>query len=565
MTPRRLPSSFAVRRPRALALAPTLAACLLSAGSVQAQTPAPAAAPGAVAEAPSGATLQALVEALVRQGLLSRARADEILATPSAPAAEPAGLPVVRVPYLSQTTRQALKEELRAEVMDAARDQGWARPGELPDWARRLRMSGDLRLRAQHDGFDGDNLAPELFRSQTDSPAWAPDLTNTRHDRQRLTLRARLGVEATLAEGWTTGLRLGTGAANASPTASSQNLGNQMGRATVSLDRGWIRWQAQDELSRHRLEGGRLEVPFERSDLVWPDDLALDGVAWRYERLLSAPLSAFATAGVFPLEEQVATARDKTLLGLQAGAIWSPSPQWQLRGALALYDFRHMEGVRESTLAPTDALAGTTAYQASAYPAAVRQKGNTLINLNAPGSTAAPVWGLASRFRPVDLQLALRSLHLPGREASLGLNVVRNTGFDLADIQRRAATAEVAGLEKKTLAWQLRAAVGPQQAPQTGDWSAFIAWRHVERDAWIDAYTDTTWHLGGTNYRGVSAGAQTWLAPRVTLGARFTSTRNLDDGVRFLAIPGDASSLSGNLSSAPLRIDVLQADLTVRF
>jgi len=91
------------------------------------------------------------------------------------------------------------------------------------------------------------------------------------------------------------------------------------------------------------------------------------------------------------------------------------------------------------------------------------------------------------------------------------------------------------------------------------------AYRLVQRDAWIDGFTDTTWHLGGTNYKGWSLGGSIGLDRNFWLSGRWTSTRNLDDGVRFLAVPGDASSLSGNLSSAPLRIEVFQLDLNARF
>ena len=195
----------------------------------------------------------------------------------------------------------------------------------------------------------------------------------------------------------------------------------------------------------------------------------------------------------------------------------------------------------------------------------MRQKGNTLINLNAPTSTAAPVWGLASRFRPVNLSLGVISRHFDPVQLGLNVDLVKNTGFDLADITRRAGTTAVSELREKTLGYQARFTMGRAKLQETGDWQAFVAWRHFERDAWVDALTDTSWHGGGTNYKGFSVGGQYAFDRRSTLGLRLTSTRNLDDGVRFLAIPGDPSSVSGNLSSAPLRIDTVQLDALIRF
>ncbi len=558
---------------RPLALAATLVVVGLSglsdvALAQEAAAAAPAAAPAATPEA--RATLQALIDTLVQQGLLSRARAEEILRQGRAPGDVSTGVvdgkPVLRVPYLPEGARQRIKEELRTEVMDSARAQGWAQPGQLPEWLRRIEFSGDVRVRAQFDGLDDDNVAPEFFRAQSTAPSWAPDLTNTRNDRQRLTLRARLGVESQVDPDWRAGLRLGTGSASASPSASSQTLGGSdakdFGRMSLSLDRAWLRWTP---VRGSRVDAGRMEVPFERSDLIWADDVSVDGMALRQDFNLGAlGMSGFASAGVFPLEEFANTARDKTLLGAQLGMNWAPSSQWRMRAALAVYNFRNIEGVRESDAAPTGALAGTTGYQSSQYPSAVRQKGNTLINLNPASSTSTtPVWGLASKFRPVNLNLGANLSVGAAYELGLNLDVVKNTGFDAADIARRAGTT-LSDLKNKTLGYQLRASLGKPALLEQGDWSAFVAWRHFERDAWVDAFTDTTWHLGGTNYQGFSVGGQLAVAPRVSLGARLTSTRNLDDGVRFLATES-ADSLSGNMSSAPLRINVFQLDATLRF
>jgi len=308
-----------------------------------------------------------------------------------------------------------------------------------------------------------------------------------------------------------------------------------------------------------------MAVPFDHSDLLFPDDLSLDGVAGKGELDLASGLYGFAVAGAFPLEEFAISNKDKWLLGGQVGLDWAADANWQLRAALGVYQFRNVEGTRESELPPTGPLAGVSPYQLSQYPASVRQKGNTLINLNAPLSTASPVWGLASKFRPVNLTVGVVAKHFAPYQVALGLDVVKNTAFDAADISRRAGTDAVSGLKDKTLGLQARLSFGSAQLQSRGDWQGFVTYRHFERDAWVDAFTDTTWHLGGTNYKGFSIGGQYAFDNKFTLGLRFTSSRNLDDGVRFLAIPGDASSVSGNLSSAPLKIDVLQLEANMRF
>ncbi len=134
------------------------------------------------------------------------------------------------------------------------------------------------------------------------------------------------------------------------------------------------------------------------------------------------------------------------------------------------------------------------------------------------------------------------------------MEVIRNRS-GIADLQ----------LSKQTKGYQIKTTVGHDRVEKHGQWQGFLTFRRLERDAWLDAFTDTTWHLGGTNYKGWSLGGSIGLDRNFWLSGRWTSTRNLDDGVRFLAVPGDASSLSGNLSSAPLRIEVFQLDLNARF
>jgi hypothetical protein len=558
-----------MKRPSLLPVA-TLLLTALGGPAARAQT-APAAEPAAAERAALTElreTTLGLIDALVEQGLLSRSRADELLKKARAGQSAAATTPtapqwgqlrnVQRVPYLPETARAQIKDEIRNDVLATAREEGWADARLLPGWLRSLTFEGDLRVRGQGDLLANDNVAPEIFRAQTDSPAWAPDLTNTRTDRGRMSVRARFGVVAKASDAVSAGIRLSTGGSSGSPTSASQTLGTDSNRLAVGLDRAWIRWEPRYDF---RLEGGRMATPYEHTDLLFPDDLSLDGVAARGELDLGTGLFGFAVIGASALEEFANTQRDKNLFGSQIGIDWSPSGNWQVRTALALYQFRNVEGVREDQLPPTGALAGTTAYQSSQYPAAIRQKGNTLINLNSPDSTAAPVWGLASRFKPVNLTVNVLARQFEPIELGLSLDWVKNTGFDRADIIRRAGTTAVSDLRAMTSGYQARFSFGRLKMQELGDWLGFLAWRRFERDAWVDAYTDTTWHLGGTNYSGFSLGGQYAFDRKSTLGLRLTSTRNLDDGVRY----GSGSNLSGNLSSGPLKIDVVQVEANVRF
>lgn len=523
------------------------------------------------------ATTLGLIEALVSQGLLTRDRADALLRQAAVPAATPTAdpnasqgwgippaagsaspRPVQRVPYLSETVRAELREAIKLDVLEQARAEGWADSRQIPAWSRAIRLSGDLRLRAQSDRYDPGNLPADEYQLQSllgSTPAWSPDLTNTTQDRHRLTLRARLAADIKISDDTSAGLRLSTGTTSG-PSSSSQTLGNGFNKLNVTLDRAWLRWEPRFDW---RLTGGRMAVPFFGTDLLWPDDLSLDGVAASGEYTVASGAYLYAHAGAFALEEQALSPQDKWLYGLQLGADWSVSDALQLRLGLGVYDFRRAEGVREALPRPGGAAASTTAYLMREYPRSLRQKGNTLINLNDPTSTAAPTWGLASKFRPVNLSMAVAYKPTPQHQAIVALDWVKNTAFDLADIERRAGDTRVRDIAERTTGLQLRLQFGSAELGERGEWQGFAALRKFDRDAWLDGLTDTTWHGGGTGYQGWSLGGRYAFDRRTHLGLRWTSTRNIDDKVVSATFP------LGTLSGAPLKLDVLQLDLNTRF
>jgi hypothetical protein len=552
------------------------------------------------------ATTLGLIDALVSQGLLTRERADALLrqasaatdaarpapvAAASPPAPVPWGTPpqptaappVVRVPYLSETVRAQLREEIKADVMTTARQENWLEPTPLPEWLRMVTLEADLRVRWQSDLYDapvyltdpttgaivggpcdivGGNLPAECYRAQTllgASPGWSPDLINTTVDRNRMLLRARLGMYARLSDTTNMGLRLTTGNV-VGPTSTSQTLGNYFNKSSFVLDLAFIRWAPRPDL---RLIAGRMPNPFYvGTDLVWPRDLSFDGLALQGDYQIAPGLSAFGTVGAFPLEEFNVDARDKWLYAAQAGADWAISSKSRLRVGLAYYDFANIEGVQETTLPPVEPRLLTTGYFSSAYPLTVRLKGNTLININAPGSTGSATWGLASQFRPINLTAGLSLAVFEPYTLNIGVDWLKNTAFNLADIRARSGLSNLE-LEEKTTGLQASVEFGKAKLNVLGDWLVGATFRRIERDAWLDGFTDTTWHLGGTNYQGWQIGGLYAIDRHLALGIRYTSTRNLDDGVR--APVGNPPVPTGNLSSAPLKIDVLQVDLNAWF
>ncbi len=495
-----------------------------------------------------------LIQALVEQGLLSREKAAELVKkaearsvpdnTPQATRIGPDGKPVVRIPYVSETVKGEIREQIKQEVLAQAKQERWGDPGALPDWIERIRFEGDIRLRMQSDLFDRSNTPAAFYQAQgaAGNPIYAPDLVNTTEDRHRFTLRARFGMLAKVGESVSGGIRIATGSLT-SPASTSQTLGggnNNFNRYTVGLDRAYLRWEPTRWLS---IDGGRMPNPFFSTDLMWADDLAFDGVAGTIKPRISDNFVAFATIGAFPLQELEASRTDRWLTGVQIGAEWALNTETRLKVGLTQYAFRSFEGTREAS-----GSLGTTLYGISEYRRNMRQKGNTLVNIADP-LAAAPnnvLLGLASRFRPLNLTASMEFAQFDPVIVNLTADFVKNIGFDRAEIRNRAGI----DLEPKTTGYQYRLQVGQRAIRNRGDWQAFGAYRVLERDAVIDGFTDTTWNLGGTNYKGWSVGASYGIDRNAWMSLRWTSTK----AITYTGGPW-----------APFNVDVLQVELNGRF
>jgi hypothetical protein len=163
----------------ALAAGAALFAAPVLAQEAVATAPAAMAHDGSAANpSPSDSLAVNMVRRMAAKGLISKSDAEELIANAeadtararaaeapvrelpqeaqaSAPAQAQAG--VIRVPYIPENVRAEIKDELRKEVTQEAKDQHWAAPGLFPDWAERLTIFGDFRFRDESRIFDKNN------------------------------------------------------------------------------------------------------------------------------------------------------------------------------------------------------------------------------------------------------------------------------------------------------------------------------------------------------------------------------------------------------------------------
>jgi len=457
----------------------------------------------------------------------------------------------VRVPYVPQIvkdeiSKQVAKEvqpEVVAGVVKQAKEERWGIPGSLPEWLSRIRVFGDLTLREQSDIYSKDNDPVFDFNAINLAggyPKTQFPYLDTTHDRNRLRLRARLGVEADITPTLRAFIRLASGSLT-DPGSESQTLGTYGQRYTVGIDQAYLMWESAPitRLANVTAMGGRMANPwFSPTELIYARDLTFEGVAttfrWGWGAKDPEASHVFATLGGFPvLEVPLVNQDNKWLVGGQLGTNlrWGNGGQ-HLRIAGAFYDFLNFTGKLNDPNAP-----GLTNYTA---PAFIRY-GNTPFDISNSPDPTVNLFALAAHFKLVDAA-ATYQFDFPRYTLAVTGEAVRNIGYHRAEIET---------LSNQTMprdenhGYVAETSFGSPTVDSFGKWRAAVGYRYVQRDAVIDAWTDADFHGGGTNTEGYYVWAQYGLAKNTWFRMRYMSANEID-GPRY-------------------GLDILQLDLNARF
>jgi len=541
--------------------------------------------------APSSSVVINLIRLLVQQGVLTQDKADALIrqaedeaaiaarggqAAAIAPAPGTTNTPAcvstsVRVPYIPEIVKRQIRDEVKQEVMQQARDEHWAAPDAMPEWAQRITLSGDFRMRNEWDLFDKRNVSPfpNYDTLNSGSPYDLNNQTNvplpildTTEDRERQRVRFRLGLIADVDDGVSVGLRLATGN-TVNPISTNQTLGNTLADDTFDLDRAFLRYQPA---SWAVFWVGRMPDPWFATDLVWDEDLNFDGVAAQFSVPVTQTLSSFTTLGVFPIENTdfnfpdnsvtKSPSHDKWLYGAQTGAEWRPDHDYAFRFGVAYYAFQNVEGELSSPCyADTSSIPCSTDETRPGF----QTQGNTLFAIrnlvsNSTNPTQFQYYGLATGFHELNATGRFDYAGYDPVHVLVDLDFVTNLSFDRSAIAAKDPVNNRAPTASTTVpgAWdggangfQARLTVGYPILRQRWDWSVYAGYKYLESDAVLDAFTDSDFHFGGTNAKGYFFGGGLGIARDVDVSARWYSTREI--------------------TGAPYSADIVQVDLNGRF
>ncbi len=591
--------SFSLRNggSRALLGGSALAGLCLAVAPAVAQDAAPVAAQAA--EAPSESAMTNLVRALVRQkalkpevgeALIRQAEAEAAQArTANAQAATARPMPdappgTVRVPYIPESVRAQIRDELRAEVMKEARVASWASPDEAaPDWTRRITLKGDIRVRSQSELYsktNGDQFFDfaeinAIGPVDIENPFTPLPTLNSRVDRwNRLRVRARLGLDAVITQGVTAEFALATGNDD-SPISANASLAGGLGKRDIWLDKANVKVAPTNWFSA---AFGRFDNPFASSDLLYDTDLRFDGVAVELNSgsLLGEGLSIAARGGAFPLDfgsadfPVLSSVKEKVppkyLFSGEVEAKATIADNAKIAVSAAYHQFKNIQG---QLSAPCDLAAGVPECSTDRLRPFFLNKGNTLSPLRLivddPTFFERPQFvGLTFGYEVLDVNASIRFPVTDGMGVRLAGSFVKNLAFDSSDICRNGVLGQPlnnGGTEGDgsnfcvandpvdfvggDIGYRFSALLGQEAISKAGQWNVQAGYRYLESDAVLDSLSDSNFHLGGTNAKGYFIGGSYGLFDGISLGGKWLS--------------------ANEISGAPFAIDVLQIDLTAKF
>lgn len=521
-----------------------------------------------------------LIDALVAKGVLTREAADAMLkqarpaasassanlGAPSTTDAVAASKPVQRVPYVSEAMKAQIRNEVREEVLTQARAERWGVPNASPSWTDRIKIEGDFRYRHQGDRPKSDNTPATAYQNavnvQDEGLMRAPEFAaqdsfsqsraTTNADRDRERVRLRLGLTAKVTDEVGVGVRLATGTAD-DRVSTNQTLGNNFNKYQLFVDRAYVRVEPVEWLM---VNAGRIPNPWFSTDMIWSENLNFDGAALT-TRVPQPDQSfePFVTVGAFPLRDEAAPLRSQRwLFGTQVGTSWQAASRTKIKAGLAYYSYRNLEGREDTdyTISGGNYVPGVS-YSQYGYPqGSLGQKGNTLFETNPPG--AAPIYGLAYKFRPVVLTMSAEFAHFSPYSLLATAEYVKNTAFSQQDFLNRAGSS-YAGVKPggHSAGYLFRVGFGTPEVREQGQWLGSVTFKRVGSDAVVDAFTDSDMGLGGTNVQGYA------------LAFTYGLYRNTNVGLRYLASKSIDSPINDYHPEAKYGVNSLQVDFNVRF
>lgn len=328
-------------------------------------------------------------------------------------------------------------------------------------WAEKISLYGDFRFR--YEQIDGRNT----------------------NQRDRMRIRARLGLKGKIDEEWKFDLRLASGSSD--PTSSNQDLDGGFDSKNFWLDRAFLTYQPKG-IEGLSVLAGKMSNPFYNvggNQLMWDGDLNPEGVAVKYAGSFSETLAFFVNGGGMWVEERSSDA-DTSLWGVQGGLTHTFENKNTLTGGAGYFKYGNIEGER----------------------AIGSFKGNSFVDID-------PGVGTDNRY--------LYNYELVELFAEYTMTAWEKPLAFYGDYVVNTAS----GVQDDT-GWLVGTTFNKASAP--GTWQVGYEYRDIEADATLGQFNDSDFIGGGTDGKGHKFSFKYALAKNVAAGTTYFLNRRDADG-----------------------------------
>lgn len=343
----------------------------------------------------------------------------------------------------------------------------------LPDWAKRVSLFGDVRLR--HEGFYHQ---PAVHGTQV-----------TARNRERV--RARLGLKATFSDELSATIRLASGSAD-DPISTNETLTRDFTPKNINLDWAYLTLTPGATFGMRpgflTLTGGKFPNPmFRTTEVMFDDDLSPEGAA-EMVQLLSEPMGPLQQVKIHAFQwtfNEVSNAQDGWLFGGQI----NPSFKFgttEVEAGVGQFGYLNVNQIAQAV-----------------NPNGGSSFNRTLKNTNLTETDPDGNFVYQSAYQQTDANLAIT---LPN---AVGAMPVKLFGEYVHNWD---------AVNQDDTGWAAGAKLG--QTKVQGDWAVTAYYQRLEREATLSVFSGSDFGNGGTNGQGPVAQIEYQLLNPLTLSVR---------------------------------------------
>jgi hypothetical protein len=212
----------------------------------------------------------------------------------------------------------------RKETIEIAKKEIKRQPSfDTPEWVKKFKIGGDLRLRYQRNDLDGKEGG----------------------ENNRTRVRFRLKLSSKINDKLEIKARISTGPSD--PRSTNQTFGESFSSKDIVLDRVYAKYTANSYMT---LYAGKFGKTFHSpSDLLWDSDLSYEGMAIQMKKKFSDIFIGGINAGVYVIDD--INTEDPVMFMIQPTMEWKVNKSFTWIGSVGYVGFENLQDSTRSTFA----------------------------------------------------------------------------------------------------------------------------------------------------------------------------------------------------------------------